>query len=543
MLEHFLYACRNNLPYRDPNPGYTNQRPRANCSGQQGNCSPGTSRAPFSPRRNQPSANADLFGDSLPCNTRGIRVQVADQSADTPPPEEPDEQDPTPGSTNPPEQRTTTMALLETPSSFSADSEDYLISMAKGDIHPAEMANMLSQKAHNSPSADATLVSPGTPVDKSTQLQDTSPNSEVQVKTNWLPSSLKKTLKYSNSDKKATSNAEQTVLQGESFYTPMSTPDRNQSNLETTYDEFALNPFQSDSLDSMDDPKQWHQVKSRQSKSRRHAGYHSLKETIQASTLYMPPNLLKILILVLAFAITFLIPSGDSKLRTISFPSFKTSSSEIPSPPSNPHCFTRPTYVVTTRQRKQSRGSMVDRGANGGIAGNDTRFLTKSDRRIDITGINNHQMTDLRIGTAAGKVITQRGPAIVLMHEYALWGHGPSIHSSIQLEHAKIKVDDRSMHLGGTQSLTSPCGHTIPLDIIDGLPYMKMTVPTDTELEQYPHITLTIDKKWDSHVYDKHLSNDLDWHNTVQKIRIGEQHIPFDMDGKYKHIEPHDYPR
>ena len=95
-----------------------------------------------------------------------------------------------------------------------------------------------------------------------------------------------------------------------------------------------------------------------------------------------------------------------------------------------------------TRTQRTARGSMIDRGANGGIAGNDTCFLAKSNCYIDVTGINDHQMTNISIGTAADKVVTQHGPAIVLMHEYVLWGQGPTIYSSIQFEHAKIKVDE-----------------------------------------------------------------------------------------------------
>ena len=38
----------------------------------------------------------------------------------------------------------------------------------------------------------------------------------------------------------------------------------------------------------------------------------------------------------------------------------------------------------------QKRGSLVDRGANGGLAGSDTRALTTIDHFVDVQGIDNH---------------------------------------------------------------------------------------------------------------------------------------------------------
>ena len=131
----------------------------------------------------------------------------------------------------------------------------------------------------------------------------------------------------------------------------------------------------------------------------------------------------------------------------------------------------------------------------------------------------------------------QWGPVILLMHEYALLGHGTTIHSCLQIEHAKVKVDECALRLGGTQSVTFPSGHVIPLDIIDGLAYMKMTVPTDADLMQYPHISLTLDQKWDSRLYNATLSDDLDWFDTVMSVCEGEQYYPFKLDGEYKYKE------
>jgi hypothetical protein len=43
--------------------------------------------------------------------------------------------------------------------------------------------------------------------------------------------------------------------------------------------------------------------------------------------------------------------------------------------------------------------SLVDRGANGGVAGNDVRITFKTNRTVDIKGIDNHCCTNIYIGT------------------------------------------------------------------------------------------------------------------------------------------------
>ena len=53
------------------------------------------------------------------------------------------------------------------------------------------------------------------------------------------------------------------------------------------------------------------------------------------------------------------------------------------------------------------RGALVDRGANGGICGNDVRIISKTGRSVDVQGINNHQITDIPIVTAGAVVKTQ----------------------------------------------------------------------------------------------------------------------------------------
>ena len=70
------------------------------------------------------------------------------------------------------------------------------------------------------------------------------------------------------------------------------------------------------------------------------------------------------------------------------------------------------------------------------------RVLHKTGRQVDVQGIDNHQITNIPIVTAAGVVNTQRGEVILIMHQYAYIPNGKTIHSAGQLEHHGIRVDD-----------------------------------------------------------------------------------------------------
>jgi len=98
--------------------------------------------------------------------------------------------------------------------------------------------------------------------------------------------------------------------------------------------------------------------------------------------------------------------------------------------------------------------SLVDRGANGGMAGADVRLLETGEQFADVRGIANHEVTNLPISTVAGLVESHLGPVILLMHQYAYFGKGKTIHSALQLEHYGNIVNDRSSKLPGGGQLT-----------------------------------------------------------------------------------------
>ena len=89
-------------------------------------------------------------------------------------------------------------------------------------------------------------------------------------------------------------------------------------------------------------------------------------------------------------------------------------------------------YVFT--RANQSTNHLIDRGANGGLTGADMRVVQKAHRKINIVGIDDHELTGLNVVTAAALLDPQKGPIIGIFHEYAHLGKGRSIHAAGQME-------------------------------------------------------------------------------------------------------------
>jgi hypothetical protein len=81
-------------------------------------------------------------------------------------------------------------------------------------------------------------------------------------------------------------------------------------------------------------------------------------------------------------------------------------------------------YTISRHSIVGTTSSLIDRGANGGLAGIDVKVINKTGHSASITGINDHTLPDLDIVTAAGLVESQNGPIIVLLHQYAHHGKG-----------------------------------------------------------------------------------------------------------------------
>ena len=144
---------------------------------------------------------------------------------------------------------------------------------------------------------------------------------------------------------------------------------------------------------------------------------------------------------------------------------------------------------IQTHQRyvfarvNQTNHQLIDKGANGGLAGSDIRVIHTTPRKINIVGIDDQELTGHNVVTAATLLDTKKCPIIGGFHEYAHLGKGRSIHAASQMEWFNCQVDDRSKLVGGAQSIQTSEGYVIPLSIESGLVYMhSMRIPTDHDL-------------------------------------------------------------
>jgi hypothetical protein len=62
------------------------------------------------------------------------------------------------------------------------------------------------------------------------------------------------------------------------------------------------------------------------------------------------------------------------------------------------HARSNVAYSISKMSSGKTRDALIDRSANGGVAGSDVRIINRSDRCVDITGIDDHKLTGIPIG-------------------------------------------------------------------------------------------------------------------------------------------------
>jgi len=117
--------------------------------------------------------------------------------------------------------------------------------------------------------------------------------------------------------------------------------------------------------------------------------------------------------------------------------------------------------------KRSKRGTLVDRGANGGTLGNDTKVIFKRNKTVDVTGIDNHELNALpMVDDATAETITDKGPVILILRNYAYHGLNRTRHSAGQIEWFQNKAYNTSMKVGGRQVIKTVAGYYIPINII-----------------------------------------------------------------------------
>ena len=124
-----------------------------------------------------------------------------------------------------------------------------------------------------------------------------------------------------------------------------------------------------------------------------------------------------------------------------------------------------------------------------------------------MTGVKEHTINNIPIARFCSLSQSQLGPVICIYHKYAggnIQDH--TIHSCVQLQDYKNKVDYTSMKLGGSQTITTHGGHIFPLLMKKNLCYIKQHIPTDFEMETLQQVIMTSGRVWDPSIYDDQIS-------------------------------------
>ena len=160
--------------------------------------------------------------------------------------------------------------------------------------------------------------------------------------------------------------------------------------------------------------------------------------------------------------------------------------------------------MKSSRKRSQMLG---DGGANRTIAGGSNCRVIGFDpiKKVDITGIDNHQLRNIRLCSVGFVVETQLGKAIAIIHNVAYMEHGHTISSGIQMRAHGCNFDDVPLNapVPGKQSITTSTGYCIPMDIEGGLAYVNVCKYSDQEWLDLPHIELAGGGDWNPYVLDR----------------------------------------
>lgn len=133
------------------------------------------------------------------------------------------------------------------------------------------------------------------------------------------------------------------------------------------------------------------------------------------------------------------------------------------------------TYSTSNIDRVHNQ-SLVDRGANRGVAGEDARVIfCDTHRKVDFRGIDNHGIASIPIVSDGGVTTTLQGEMIIIMHQHACCGKGKTVYSLGQIEWFKNDVNNELIKVGGLQRIIANDSCVIPINIKNGLPCMPLS--------------------------------------------------------------------
>ena len=108
--------------------------------------------------------------------------------------------------------------------------------------------------------------------------------------------------------------------------------------------------------------------------------------------------------------------------------------------------------------------SLEDRGDNGEEAVIYVRVIDNhTDRKFNILGIGNHEITSITLMTAKRATSTTSGEVMLIAHQHACHSNNNAIQSSPQTEHYKNIGVDRHVKVGSGQHINNLDKHKITI--------------------------------------------------------------------------------
>jgi hypothetical protein len=136
--------------------------------------------------------------------------------------------------------------------------------------------------------------------------------------------------------------------------------------------------------------------------------------------------------------------------------------------------------------------ALIDRGANGCIAGREMKLIASTSKTIDLSGIDDHTVRNLTLVTAGGVVRTPLGEILVIIYQAAdMIRESKTILSARQLESFGCNINEKSPRITKwVPSIITAKGYEIPIILKKGLPYIRMRPFIDEDWNSLPHVTL-----------------------------------------------------
>ena len=150
-------------------------------------------------------------------------------------------------------------------------------------------------------------------------------------------------------------------------------------------------------------------------------------------------------------------------------------------------------------------------------------------QHTDLSGIDDHTVRNLKIARVGGVTKSSKGDIIIIINQAAYMPDGRTILSTGQLEHFKIKVNDKSKRITGkTPSIITLEGHEIPMETRKGLPYISLRKGTEEEWKVLPRVEITSRREWDPSVLDCEVSSD--WFTSRPKLPMHPGEARYDKE-------------